>query len=125
MVVVEFAALAVLCWICVPPLYRYLARTIERLDTEGVVAYDWLNRHLSGREQVAVESTSWNVFGDKIRFTLPAGDTVMLRCFWPRTVQVSTLDRAHFHPKIGWIIDGRAPNGDSVRFFAWRVVYST
>jgi hypothetical protein len=102
----------------------YIDNKSKAEDRACANAQSWLESELSFPSRVPVDSVSWGNDGRDIHMSLSQGARLRLRCFWPRRVEVTHLIQAVFNDELGWIIDAEVPNGDRVRFYAWRVMYS-
>jgi hypothetical protein len=123
MVGVQVMVFGVFSYLMGAPLVRRVLGHLRRIDDEGRRTQAWLEHHLGGAEPVEVAAVRWNLAGDRILFTLDDGASLRLWCFWSRPVEVRRLSRASFRDGLGWVVDGQAPNGDQVRFVAWRAAH--
>jgi len=123
---VVLLVLAVLLLVAAPFVFSVARSAAERIRVEEkacLAAQSWFKLSLSPPCRLPVESVRWSDEGRDVRFSLPTGACLRLRCFWPRRVEVTHLVGAVFRDDLGWIIDAEVPNGDRVRFYAWRAMY--
>jgi hypothetical protein len=108
-------------WLGVRAAVRTGQRMIDTRERRGELAQQWLEEHLDGSTNIPVAATRHYGEGEDIWLELHGGETLRLRCYWPRPVAIGQLISARYRSSIGWIIRAEAPNGDPVHLYPWSV----